>query len=269
MRLHLLFWDKSSIIRMFRQVKGVWFMPKSKFEEIYRDLKEKVENGDFLYRELLPSENTLIGVYDCSRNTIRRALSGLVEDGYVQSVHGKGVQVIYQPINDKTAFTVGGIESFQETAARNRMTYCTKVVVYETITVDESLSRESSFPVGSEVLHICRVRSVDDKPLILDVNYFLKSAVPGLTKEVAEKSIYAYLEQELKMQIVTSKRKITVEKATPQDRELIFMDSYNCLAVVTSNTFNSDGVMFEYTQSRHQPEYFSFLDTATRKKAAT
>ena len=71
------------------------------------------------------------------------------------------------------------------------------------------------------------------------------------------------------MQIVTSKRKITVEKATPQDRELIFMDSYNCLAVVTSNTFNSDGVMFEYAQSRHQPEYFSFHDTATRKKAAT
>ena len=136
------------------------------------------------------------------------------------------------------------------------------------MTVDESLSRESSFPVGSEVLHICRVRSVDDKPLILDVNYFLKSAVPGLTKEIAGNSIYTYLEQELKMQIVTSKRKITVEKATPQDRDLIFMDGYNCLAVVTSNTFNSDGVMFEYTQSRHQPEYFSFHDTATRKKAA-
>ena len=243
-------------------------MSKSKFEEIYRDLKYHVEQGDYLYSELLPSENNLIGIYDCSRNTIRRAIAGLVGDGYVQAVHGKGVQVIFQP-SEKTNFTVGRIESFQETAARNRMTYCTKVVVYETITVDESLSRESSFPVGSEVLHICRVRSVDNKPLILDVNYFLKSAVPGLTKEIAENSIYAYLEQELKMQIVTSKRRITVEKATPQDRELIFMDSYNCLAVVTSNTFNSDGVMFEYTQSRHQPEYFSFHDTATRKKAAT
>ena len=242
-------------------------MTKSKFKEIYRDLKYHVEQGDYLYSELLPSENNLIGIYDCSRNTIRRAIAGLVEDGYVQAVHGKGVQVIFQPL-EKTNFTVGGIESFRETAARNRMTYCTKVVVYETITVDESLSRKSSFPVGSEVLHICRVRSVDDKPLILDVNYFLKSAVPGLTKEIAENSIYAYLEQELKMQIVTSKRKITVEKATPQDRELIFMDGYNCLAVVTSNTFNSDGVMFEYTQSRHQPEYFSFHDTATRKKTA-
>ena len=242
-------------------------MPKSKFEEIYRDLKYHVEQGNYLYGELLPSENSLIGTYECSRNTIRRAIAGMVEDGYVQTVHGKGVQVIYQP-SEKTNFTVGGIESFQETAARNRMSYRTKVVLFETLIVDEAMSRESSFPTGSEVLHILRIRSVDDKPLILDVNYFLTSAVPGLTKEIAEKSIYTYLEQELKMQIVTSKRRITVEKATPQDRELIFMDSYNCLAVVTSNTFNSDGVMFEYTQSRHQPEYFTFHDTATRKKAA-
>ena len=114
-------------------------MTKSKFEEIYRDLKYHVEQGDYLYSELLPSENNLIGIYDCSRNSIRRAIAGLVKDGYVQAVHGKGVQVIFQP-SEKTNFTVGGIESFQETAARNRMTYCTKVVVYETITVDESQS---------------------------------------------------------------------------------------------------------------------------------
>lgn len=240
-------------------------MPKSKFDEIYRDLKQKVEEGDYLYGELLPSETNLIVVYDCSRNTIRRALAGLSEDGYVQSVHGKGVQVIYQPA-EKTNFAVGGIESFKETAARNRMKHTTTVVCFETVTVDEELARESSFPVGCEVIHINRVRSVDGKPLILDVNYFLKAAVPGLTADIAAGSIYAYLEQELKMQIVTSKRKITVEKATGLDRSLISMDSYNCLAVVTSNTFNSDGVMFEYTQSRHQPEYFSFHDTATRKK---
>lgn len=35
--------------------------------------------------------------------------------------------------------------------------------------------------------------------------------------------------------------------------------SINCMAVVTSHTYNSDGVMFEYTQSRHRPDYFSFI----------
>ena len=41
---------------------------------------------------------------------------------------------------------------------------------------------------------------------------------------------------------------------------------YNCVAVVSSQTYNSDGVMFEYTQSRHRPDYFQFQDIAVRKK---
>lgn len=240
-------------------------MPKSKFEEIYRDLKEKLEQGDYLYGEMLPSENTLIGVYDCSRNTIRRALAGLVEDGYVQSVHGKGVQVIYQP-TEKATFTVGGIESFKETSLRNKLFPVTKVVRFQTLAADEKLAQESGFPVGSGLLMIRRVRRIDGKNLILDINYFLEEQVPGLTPEIAEESIYAYLEQQLGMQIVTSKRRITVERATALDRECLDLDGYDCLAVVTSNTFNSDGIMFEYTQSRHHPEHFSFQDTASRKR---
>lgn len=240
-------------------------MPKSKFEEIYRDLKSKVEAGDYLYSELLPSENTLVGIYGCSRNTVRRALAGLVEDGYVQAVHGKGVQVIYQP-SEKATFTVGGIESFRETALRNRMKPVTQVVRFETLTADEALAKQSSFPRGSELLLIHRVRKLEGKRLILDVNYFLADQVPGLTPEIAEQSIYAYLEQELHMQIVTSKRTITVERADETDRANLDLDGYDCLAVVTSNTFNADGVMFEYTQSRHHPEHFSFHDTASRKK---
>ena len=35
---------------------------------------------------------------------------------------------------------------------------------------------------------------------------------------------------------------------------------------MTGQTFNDDGLMFEYTQSRHRPDYFSFQTTATRKK---
>lgn len=34
---------------------------------------------------------------------------------------------------------------------------------------------------------------------------------------------------------------------------------YNCVAVVTSSTYNSNGIMFEYTQSRHRPALYSSL----------
>lgn len=240
-------------------------MPKAKYDMIYTDLKRTIEAGAYPYGSLLPSENTFITQYDCSRNTIRRALSGLTEDGYVQPIHGKGVRVIYQP-TERAAFTVGRIESFQESARRNKLQIITKVIRFSIITVDDRLAKKSGFPAGEEVYYIQRVRYLDGKPLILDTNIFLKSLVPDLTEDIAEHSIYAYVEKELGMQIITSKRTITVEHASALDEQLLELGDYNCLAVVSSQTFNSDGVMFEYTQSRHQPDYFSFHDTATRKK---
>lgn len=240
-------------------------MPKSKFEQIYKDLKEKIESGDYAYQDLLPSENTMVSIYNCSRNTIRRALSELTEQGYVQPLHGKGVRVIYQPI-DQAAFTIGGIESFKESAIRNHRKRHTELLQFAEITADERLAAKTGFPVGSELYYLQRVRFLDGIALILDINMFLKSLVPNLTKEIAENSIYEYIENDLGMSIVTSKRKMTVERATQIDEKYLQLNDYNCLAVVTGQTFNADGIMFEYTQSRHRPDYFCFQDTATRKR---
>ena len=240
-------------------------MPKSKFEQIYKDLKEKIESGDYAYQDLLPSENTMVSIYNCSRNTIRRALSELTEQGYVQPLHGKGVRIIYQPI-DQAAFTIGGIESFKESAIRNHRKRHTEVLQFAEITADERLAAKTGFPVGSELYYLQRVRFLDGIALILDINMFLKSLVPNLTKEIAENSIYEYIENDLGMSIVTSKRKMTVERATQIDEKYLQFNDYNCLAVVTWQTFNADGIMFEYTQSRHRPDYFCFQDTATRKR---
>ena len=241
-------------------------MPKTKYDIIYHDLKKKIESDEYSYQELLPSENSLIQIYHCSRNTVRRALSMLVMDGYVQTMQGKGVRNIYQPV-DQTAFTIGEIETFRESAQRNGRTAQTAVVLFVELNADEKLSRRSGFPLGEPLYYIQRVHYLDGNPLILNHNYFLKRAVPGLTPEIASRSIYDYLEHTLHMTIVNSKRVMTVEKITEIDEKYLSLNAeeFNCMAVVTSQTYNSEGVMFEYTQSRHRPDYFRFQDNAVRK----
>ena len=240
-------------------------MPKAKYEGIYHSIQKRIEAQDYPYQSLLPSENTLIEEYACSRNTVRRALAELVADGYVQTMQGRGVRVIYQPVG-KTTFTIGGIETFQETARRNHLHAVTKVTKFETVIADECFAAKSGFSVGDELWSIERVRYLDGKALILDVNYFLKEFVPGLTPQIAASSIYDYIENTLGMQIITSKRRMTVEHATARDEKLLDMGTYGCVAVVVNQPFNAAGLLFEYTQSRHQPDYFCFQDIATRKK---
>ncbi len=238
-------------------------MPVSKYPQIYRDLKSKVENETYPPQSFLPSEYTLIEQYDCSRNTVRRAIRQLASEGYVQSIHGKGVVVIYKQ-TPQSAFSFGGVESLKEAARKNHKSYRTKVIHLTTFTVDEKLSKKTGFPEGEEVYFVQRVRYFDDIAEIMDNNWFLKRVVRDLTEEIAADSIYEYVEHVLGETIVTTKRRMTVERATEIDETQLDLGEYNCVAVVTSETFNADGVMFEHTESRHRPDKFVFYTQAQR-----
>lgn len=237
---------------------------RARYDVIYNDILANIENGTYPYRSFLPSESTLTEAFSCSHNTLRRALGLLKEKGYVQPIHGKGVRVIWQPRGQRATFEVGGIESFRETAERNRLSACTRVTDFRHVVADEALSLRTGHPEGAELVTVERVRVLDGQALILDRSYFLASFVPGLTAEIAEGSIYDFLEGELGVVVSTSKRTITVERATHHDAEMLDIEGFDYLAVMTSQTFDSKGNMFEHTESRHRPDTFCFHDTAVR-----
>lgn len=238
-------------------------MPKSKYAAIYQELKQRIEAMEYPYQDLLPSENTLVQEFECSRNTVRRAIASLAADGYVQSLHGKGVRVIYES-NQHSQFLLNGIESFTEACKRNGIPQHTKVIHFSEQVVDKNIQEKTGLEEGAGIYYIQRVRYLDGVPLIVDHNYFLKEVAAGLTKEIAEQSIYDYLEKELGVTITTTKRVITVERATENDEENLELHGCNCVAVVSSMTYNADGVIFEYTQSRHSPSRFEFHEVAQR-----
>lgn len=238
-------------------------MAETKYDKIYRDLREKIEDDTYPYLSFLPSEYTLIEEYECSRNTVRRAIAQLGKEGYVQSIHGKGVQIIFEPV-EESSFLFGGIESMEEAAARNKKDVRTEVIFFCELTADERIAKRTSFTEGTPVYYIQRVRYIDGQALIIDHNYFNKNVVGELTEEIAKESVYQHLEKKLGIRILTTKRKMTVERMNQIDEKYLKMGDYNCMAVVSSNTYDDQGNMFEYTESRHRPDKFAFYSIAHR-----
>ena len=226
------------------------------------ELTQKIE--EYPSEAVFPSESELTAAYACSRATLRRALARLIEHGYIQAGQGRRMRVIYQP-TAQNEFMIGGIESFREAAARNHFQAVTRVVHFAEDVVDQKTAEKTGLPLGSAIYDVRRIRYLEGKALILDINLFLREAVPNLTPEIAAHSIYDYIENDLGMTIVTSRRRMTVERAGALDMRWLEMGDYNCLAVVSGRTYNAEGVQFEYTQSRHHPEYFCFEDTAVRR----
>ncbi len=56
----------------------------SKYKKVYQDIKKKIEDQVWSTGQALPTENELMEIYSYSKDTIRKALSLLEMDGYIQ-----------------------------------------------------------------------------------------------------------------------------------------------------------------------------------------
>lgn len=61
-----------------------------KYFELMEELRGKIVSGEIKAREKLPSENELSKTYNVSRQTVRKALQILEEEGYIYAEHGRG-----------------------------------------------------------------------------------------------------------------------------------------------------------------------------------
>ena len=63
---------------------------KTKYYTLMEELKQAIMSGSIKPGEKLPSENELSDRYHISRHTVRKALSILINEGYIEAEHGRG-----------------------------------------------------------------------------------------------------------------------------------------------------------------------------------
>lgn len=236
-------------------------MKMVKYTEIYDYIKNKILNDEYKAGEKLPSENELTSLFNVSRNTVRRAINQLSFEGLVASVHGKGVFVLEK---QQLKFLVGGLQSFKEASLNNNMKYSTKVHSFNEIIIDEKLSKKTGFALDSKAFYIERTRIIEGEENILDINYFLKDVIKDLNIDIANNSIYDYLENTLSLKIAGAQKIVSVEEATKLDKKLLNLKGYNLVAIIKNYVYLEDGTLFEYTESRHRPDKFTFSTYAKR-----
>lgn len=67
------------------------------YRQIYSILRQELEEGDYDGMELLPSERCLCERFEVERNTVRKALELLVEEGLVEKAPGYGTKILRGP----------------------------------------------------------------------------------------------------------------------------------------------------------------------------
>lgn len=237
-------------------------MRESKYVTIYKEWKEKIESGQIAEGERLPTESSLMESYQVSRDTVRKSLNLLEQNGYIQ--RGRGRASLVMP-KQRYTFPLSEIASFQEVNKLSNAHAETEVVNLDILQDSHKIKKIFQQSVNGEVYELIRVRRMKDEAVILDKDYFVRDVVPRLPLNECKVSVYRYLEEELGLQISYAVKEITVQKANAEDYELLDMGDYNMVVVVKSHTYLENNTLFQCTESRHRPDKFRFVDLAKRK----
>lgn len=232
-------------------------MKESKYVTIYKEWKEKIESGQIAEGERLPTESSLMESYQVSRDTVRKSLNLLEQNGYIQ--RGRGRASLVMP-KQRYTFPLSEIASFQEVNKLSNAHAETEVVNLDILQDSHKIKKIFQQSVNGEVYELIRVRRMKDEAVILDKDYFVRDVVPRLPLNECKVSVYRYLEEELGLQISYAVKEITVQKANAEDYELLDMGDYNMVVVVKSHTYLENNTLFQCTESRHRPDKFRFVD---------
>lgn len=238
-------------------------MSTNKYYEIYLKLKQNILNEKYPEGQLLPSENSLAKDYKVSRETIRKSLDYLSQDGLIQKKQGLGSIVLNPSL---FSFPISGLTSFKELSDTQEMDSKTIVLRNERIKVDEALQKKLDLPLGNEVLAIERVRQIDGQRVIYDYDYLNPEITGVIPNEELENSLYAYLENNQDLTIAFANKEIIVENVTKSDRSnLDLRDEDNHLVVISSHVYLEDARYFQFSESRHRVDRFRFIDFSRRQ----
>lgn len=233
-------------------------------DDIYQMLKKRILAGEYSIKMRLPTEDELISELNTSRYSIRKAIQQLANDGLVHGVKGKGVVILENDFqSQKINLNFDKIDDLQSTKQNFDLNQQINIISFKLKLVDETLSKKTLFPIGLPIYTIKRVRTINNKKLVLDLNYFNAQIAPDLTPEIASKSIYAYLRDSLNMHIAVIKKQLRIERTSDLDQKHLSLDGANCVGNMINFAYNDDGKLFEYTESHFIPDSFVFNQIIT------
>ncbi|WP_342562235.1 trehalose operon repressor [Paenibacillus sp. FSL R7-0345] len=236
-------------------------MRENIYLQIYNEYSSRIHSGQLLPGAKLPSESELAESYGTSRETVRKALNLLFQEGYIHKIKGRGSFVLDMTRMD---FPVTGLISFKEMS--DTLGVPSRTLVEETLQepAGPMLARQLQIPQEVPVWKVTRAREIEGERIILDKDYFRADIVPFLSREIAAGSIYEYLEGELGLKISYAKKLISVEPTTEEDHRLLDLKKYTHIVVVRNYVYLENTVLFQYTESRHRLDKFQFVEFARR-----
>lgn len=227
----------------------------AKYKDIADTIRDKILVGEYKYGQKLPYERILCVTYNCNKETMKRALSILVDEGLIVRRRGSGTFVKdydaqeahkdFQSIHQNSFSKRHGIENVQ-----------TEVISFNVVHSSKEVSDRLQINEGDFVYHLIRVRSIRNVPQSVEITYMPLNQFPELTIGDVSGSLYAYLEEKAGLKVQSGHKLVTSLLSTPLEQEYLNVPKGYPVMQIEQVAYLDNGVIFEYSISREVCEGF-------------
>ncbi len=218
-------------------------------------LAEEIQSGQLQPNERIPSESELIQLYEVGRNTVRHAISELVGQGVLKTIHGVGTFVVDQRARKTAEYLLGFTQEMQMQGREGG----SRVLEAKLIQADPFLSRRLQVQLGAEVVYLARLRLMEGEPTAIERAHLPHALCPGiLSHDFSEASLYQVLSDTYGKRPDHAEQEIEASLATPQVAELLGLEMPSVVFVFHRETRLADGRVIEYVDSEVRADHFRF-----------
>lgn len=223
-------------------------------ETIYRQVQRQLEaqiRACHRPGDALPPEAVLAQRFGVNRHTLRRAVDGLVADGWVERRHGLGSFVLHPPLS----YDIGQRTRFTETLEAQGCSTESAVLRRLRIPAAGGVARRLQLDPGEPVAWIDTLRSVDGVPFCLISHYLPLALLPGLLDDYAGGSLHAFIEAQHGWRLTRTESLVSATVPQGDDASLLQMPATAAVLRVKSvNVRERDGTPLEYALTRFRAD---------------
>jgi DNA-binding GntR family transcriptional regulator len=160
-------------------------------EVVRTELKQLIVSGEWNVGSRLPNETDLCEQYNVSRITLREAVQGLVQDGYLVRRQGSGTYVTRRPTLQNSLDTNFSYTEYLEQA---NIRAGKRLLSAKLARADGEVAEAFGLEAGAPVVEVRRLRTADGTPAVYSIDSIPADVVnPTADRKALRGSLYRLL----------------------------------------------------------------------------
>jgi len=208
-------------------------------------VRNKIETGEYPPGTAIPSECELAETYGINRQTVRKAIDALVNEGLLKRVAGKGVYVLGQ----KVERDLDELQGFTQTMLDRHVTPSVKVVSKVLRRAGEKYSLMFGISACDDIYYIKRLCYADKEPVSLEeifIPHYLVPKIEGIDLSVF--SVYEIYDM-YGIKLEWARQTLDIVHLEAHDAKLLGIDVRHPVLLFECTTYDDKGRIIEFNRN--------------------